>query len=283
MSTRGFFGVLLSSVSVLVVLIITGSIGERGKYTDAALVARIGMDCPRLTDEDRMEVQAKAIILDDEKVALSFSAFGGELNRAERVRVVRACDAILYQFNFEPNDVRLPRPLDPPIRPKEANCPKGSPFLACFLVSGDTYQKSRGHLVVDTGQSARFESFGTRQIEIGIQSLLPETDITLEVSLPDGTFPSQVVPSPDHVIGSARTQLFFQSSGQFGPSAPAQDGRAIIETLGVKLQYLFPAKSKWENVILFIVSAICGIGATFLAEEFSASKRKTDQAVSLRK
>lgn len=108
-------------------------------------------------------------------------------------------------------------------------------------------------------------------------------DIALEISLPDRSFPGSVVPDPDQIIGSARTLVFFEGSDRFGPSTPTVDGRAIAETLGVKLQYIFPAKAKLEDILLFFVSALFGIGSTFLVEGLLAYRNAKTAASRSRK
>lgn len=262
-------GFILSLLSLLALLFLIGSIGERGKYSESAVLIRTAMECPRLRDGEEMELQAAALVSERDEIDLRFSAFGSELNRSERRRLVGSCDSVLYQLNFEPKDIKLAGPHDPPIRPGRTSCPPNGPFIACFEVGGETYITSRGHLVINTGRFSRYESFGSRQVDVGIQSMRPDTNISLEISLPDASFPTQVIPGPNHMIASARTQLYFESNDKFGPSGPSDAGRAVLETLGVKLQYFFPAKDRLENILLFIVSAVFGIGSTLFVEGVS--------------
>lgn len=132
-------GTVLTLASVFALLVLTGSIGDRGKYSESALLVRLAMDCPRLREDDKMELQAAALVSDQDELALRFSAFGSELDRAERRRMVQSCDSIIYQLNIIPEEIRLSGPHVPPIKPEQTDCPKRGPFVGCYLLAGDTY------------------------------------------------------------------------------------------------------------------------------------------------
>lgn len=266
MTPRLVAGLALIGAGVLGVMGILGTFAPAKDFAERAVAIRASLTCPRLPPNERPTLAADAMLDTENRLVLAFRTFPEELNR-ERLRAKRAaCDVLALQFTTPIVSAGFAQPASgPQYEPQSCTPTRG--YVGCVALSGDVFEAARGQVTVVSTVKPRYASYGTREVEIAMQSVSPGLAFELAFALPLEASPTRLAPTPDHIIGAARTRLFYRSSSEFGSSMALSGGRVRSETIAVKIAYEFPDRARLEAVLLILLSTLLGIGATLVVEE----------------
>ena len=260
---RMWFGLLLALISFIAVFILLiGNISD--PYLERAIRARVSPECEKLKSDDTLQIGSRFNVQRNLKVSLAILLFDRIKDRYERRRLVAACTSVRYDLNFIPDEIRYAPHDSTNVERTEVKCRRD--FKYCFRIDGGSYSKSRGHITILTGRSARRETFSSRRLEIGFSSTDTRANIEAEILLPQEAIPMNLVPPPMHMISGASTKLYYQGSSQFGSTKPISGGRAIFQQLGVKITYQNPVMAKVEQLLILTSSTLFGIGVALMIE-----------------
>ena len=255
-------GAALALVGFAVVFtMLSGDISD--PYLERAIRARVTPTC-NVPEGQRLDIQGDFHVQHDNTMSLKIALFDSVSNRADRTRLLAACESVRYDLGFEPTVIGV----DPHLRhvpTVELDCRPDHKY--CFRISGDALRMSRGSIRVLTERPPRRQTFSSRVLELGLSTNAHDTDLSAEVLLPQEAVPISVVPPPVHMISGAATKLHYRGSDTYGTSKPLSGRqRAIVQTLGIKVVYQNPVTARVEEVLLVVASALFGIGVALVIE-----------------
>ena len=236
------------------------------KYLERSIMLRVAMECDDSVTQDRKHFTTKIIAGEDSKITLHVSLFDRIKEFSSRRSMLQRCTSTKYFLNFVPEAiVNAPHEIAE-IERTPISCRPSEKY--CFRLGGDSFQKSKGSIVIKTGRNTGKFTISTRIIEFVISSIEPDVSVYVETRLPSETIPVTLVPPPKHMISGAGTRLYYEGSEQFGGKRRTPDGRsfAISQAVGAKITYQDPKVGKIEDILIIVISAIFGIAVALLFE-----------------
>ena len=228
------------------------------------------------TDLAKRNFTSKLSLRSESGIIATISAFGQELDRAKRRSLVYSCESMTIRTNFKPENIILPGPREEESNSIIENCRINE---YCFNLPPEEYAKYRGQVLIQTGQYPIKESMSTRAVQIAVSAGQPSVDSQLELDLPNNYVPESVIPPPNHMISLGWIKMYWEGSDKFGRTAPKGSNRGRLEDIGVNLRYSDPKLKRIESSLIFLFSALFGVGFTIVIESLirTASNNSNDQ------
>jgi len=218
------------------------------------------LHCPGLSETTQRTLATSVSLRNLDNLELNVAPFDDILDGAERTSAIRACERLTFILNFRPNAAwiasrngELPQDF--------ASC--GDRY--CLALDSEALLASRGRIRIDSGIALSRQSLSTKAVNVAVTTQKPDTQVQLEVDLPEGYVLDSASPGPDHVSSMAWTRMYWRSTDLFGRTAPkagpmAPGPRARLQEIGVELRISDPQVRRLETTLAFLFGALFAIG-----------------------